>query len=644
MPARRASSTTASSELIPGAAPVTKLEEKWALTRATVGSGRLSVVMPVYNLADTIAANLETTAGLFASHGVRAELIPVDDGSADGTAEVLRGFSGRTFGGDCVVVRPVICERNGGKGAALRAGFEASSGAYVMLLDGDLDIHPKQTPWFFDQMVDKKADIVVGSKRHRRSVVQYPWHRRLVSWIYFTLVRLTIGLPITDTQTGMKLFRREVLGEALGRMLVKAYAFDLELLAIAHQRGAKIAEAPVVIRFGEKFGCLKASTMKTMAWDSLAVFYRLRVLRYYAKAEVPKRMDHDPLVSVVIACPGASWMLQECLKGLAEQTYRNFEVIVLPDGKLGDSVSSPATPGFQLQASDFRLSVLPTGKVRPAEKRNLGIKAAKGEIVAFIDDDAYPDAHWLEYAIKYFGDATIGAVGGPGVTPPNDGFLARLGGRVYDNRLVSGNYRYRYRAGGVRRDVDDYPSCNLFVRKDLLDAFGGYRTDFWPGEDTLLCKDIVDRGKRIVYDPWVIVNHHRRPLFGAHLRQLGRYAFHRGYFVKRYPSNSLHLSYFVPTLFVVYLLCLAVAEPVLGCLGAFRGGVLAWVAWGALAPLALYLALVILTTFAFSPVTAVLTGLGVVATHVCYGVQFFRGLCAKRAPCEFIGKDHAGGR
>ena len=67
-------------------------------------------------------------------------------------------------------------------------------------------------------------------------------------------------------------------------------------------------------------------------------------------------------------------------------------------------------------------------------------------------------------------------------------------------------------------------------------------------------------------------------------------------------------------------------------------------AWGALAPLALYLALVILTTFAFSPVTAVLTGLGVVATHVCYGVQFFRGLCAKRAPCEFIGKDHAGGR
>ena len=91
----------------------------------------------------------------------------------------------------------------------------------------------------------------------------------------------------------------------------------------------------------------------------------------------------------------------------------------------------------------------------------------------------------------------------------------------------------------------------LFVRKSVLDSIGGYRTDFWPGEDTLLCKDIVDNWKRIVYDPWVVVYHHRRPLFLPHLRQLGRYAFHRGYFCKRFPSNSLKLSYFVPSAFTV---------------------------------------------------------------------------------------------
>ena len=609
---------------------MTKLEEKWVLTRETVGDGRLSVVMPVYNLAGTIAENLRETAALFASHGVRTELIPVDDGSADGTAEVLRRLESEGLEGcadGTVVLKPVICEKNGGKGAALRAGYEASTGEYVMLLDGDLDIHPKQTPWFFDQMVDKKADIVVGSKRHRHSVVQYPWHRRIVSWVYFTLVRLFVGLPITDTQTGMKLFRREVLGEALGRMLVKTYAFDLELLAIAHQRGARIAEAPVVIRFGDKFGCLKANTVKTMALDSLAVFYRLRVLKYYAKAEVPKRPDHEPLVSVVIACPADSWMLQECLNGIAAQTYANCEVIVLPDG--GDVQQEKGGP---------RVRVIPTGKVRPAEKRNLGIREAKGEIIAFIDDDAYPDVHWLEYAVKYFGDPTIGGLGGPGVTPPNDGFLARVGGRVYDNLLVSGNYRYRYRAGGVRRDVDDYPSCNLFVRKDLLDSFGGYRTDFWPGEDTLLCKDIVDRGARIVYDPWVIVNHHRRKLFGPHLRQLGRYAFHRGYFCKRYPSNSLHLSYFIPSLFVAYTLSFALVPMLISSL--LTGEAAVWTMRAYVAPMALYQLLLAVTTFTWRLPTWLLTALGVVASHLCYGIQFVRGLCAKKAPCEFIGKDH----
>ena len=575
--------------------------DHWAVVRATIGDGRLSVVMPVYNLATTIAENIRETAALFERHGVRAELVPVDDGSTDGTAAVLRTLAGesRQSNNPTILMRPVVLERNGGKGAALRAGFEASTGAYVMLLDGDLDIHPKQTPFFFEALVEKKADVVVGSKRHPQSEVQYPWHRRIVSWVYFTLVRLFVGLPITDTQTGMKLFKREVLGEALGRMLVKTYAFDLELLAIAHQRGARIAEAPVVIRFGQKFGCLRARTVKTMALDSLAVFYRLKVLKYYAKAEIPPKLGHDPRVSVVIACPGDSWMLQECLKGLAGQTYRNFEVLVLPDDDVrletGDANAAEASGlASRVSSPSAPLRVLPTGKVRPAEKRNLGIREATGEIVAFIDDDAYPDAHWLEYAVKYFGDPTIGGVGGPGVTPPNDGFLARVGGRVYDNLLVSGNYRYRYKAGGVRRNVDDYPSCNLLVRKDLLDSFGGYRTDFWPGEDTLLCKDIVDRAKRIVYDPWVIVNHHRRKLFGPHLRQLGRYAFHRGYFVKRYPSNSLHLSYFIPSLFVVYLLLLPAVVPL--CLHGERGR-LAPVALTGLAPLALYAVLLLLTPF-----------------------------------------------
>jgi hypothetical protein len=188
--------------------------------------------------------------------------------------------------------------------------------------------------------------------------------------------------------------------------------------------------------------------------------------------------------------------------------------------------------------------------------------------------------------------------------------------------------------------VDDYPSCNLFVRKALLDSFGGYRTDFWPGEDTLLCKDIVDSGKRIVYDPWVVVCHHRRALFGPHLRQLGRYAFHRGYFVKRFPSNSLHLSYFVPSLFVLYLFVWAalviIPQPIVMSVEFF-------IVWNAAmtVPLLAYVALVALTTFALNPLVWLMTACGVFATHVTYGIRFMGGLLARRAPCEFIGRDHA---
>ena len=500
---------------------------------------------------------------------------------------------------------------------SLQSAFAAATGAFVYVVDGDIAGNEAKLDRFLKRMDETGADIVVGTKRSRR------WKNRL----YFAFVRLFLGLPISDTQTGARLYRRETLKYALDRALSKTGAFDLELLTIAAGRGAKIAEVDIPEQLTASCGtALPRKFIRSTLNDTFAIFYRARILGYYSKCLVPTPLDHEPMVSVVIACPGGSWMLQECLAALAKQTYRDFEVIVLPDEDM------------RLETRDVNVRIIPTGKVRPAEKRNLGIREAKGEIVAFIDDDAYPEAHWLEQAVRYFGEPSIGGVGGPGVTPPGDRYLSKLGGRVYDNILVSGNYRYRYKAGGVRRDSEDYPSCNLFVRTDLLRKIGGYRTDFWPGEDTLLCKDIIDSWKRIIYDPWIVVYHHRRPLFGAHLRQLGRYGFHRGYFCKRFPSNSLRLSYFIPTLFVLYL----VSCPFVFLLAPDAMPALAFSLWAAYlsVPIILYLGLVVLTTAALNPLSWLLTATGVVASHVTYGVQFFLGLLAKRAPCEFIGADH----
>lgn len=478
----------------------------------------------------------------------------------------------------------------GGNAASLSTSLGEVRTPFVYVVDGDIVGNEAKITRFIARQRETDADIVVGTKKSPR----------LRNRLYFSFVRTFLGVNITDTQTGARLFRTEILRSALDRALSKTGAFDLELLTIAAGRGAKIAEVEIPEQLTKECGA-KPSKKFVFATvkDTLAIFYRARILGYYAKCLVPRSLEKLPLVSIVIACPKRSWMLDECLNAIERQTYRNFEVIVLDDVK--------------------------TGKVRPAEKRNLGIKEAKGEILAFIDDDAYPDAHWLEFAVKYFGEESIGAVGGPGVTPPGDDYLAKIGGRIYDNLLVTGNYRYRYRAGGVRRDCEDFPSCNLFVRKELLERIGGYRTDFWPGEDTLLCKDILDSWKRIIYDPWVIVYHHRRPLLMPHIRQLGRYGFHRGYFCKRYPSNSLRLSYFVPTLFVAYLLFVLP---------------LTYFSYLAAIPFALYLLLVGLTTFAVNPFTWILTALGVFVSHITYGIQFMRGLLARKAPCEFIGTDH----
>ena len=102
---------------------------------------------------------------------IASVVLPVDDGSADGSAEAIRAYA-ETFTSrhaSRAACRPVLIAKNAGKGSALKAGFRASSGGYVLLLDGDLDIAPKMLPKFFDSMAKNASDIVVGSKRHPES-------------------------------------------------------------------------------------------------------------------------------------------------------------------------------------------------------------------------------------------------------------------------------------------------------------------------------------------------------------------------------------------------------------------------------------------------------------------------------------------
>lgn len=310
--------------------------------------------------------------------------------------------------------------------------------------------------------------------------------------------------------------------------------------------------------------------------------------------------------SIIIAVKADNPYLRECLDACGRLTDQDFEILVLPDEAC--ALPYPKT------------RVIPTGPAGPSVKRDRGAAAAQGEILAFLDDDAYPAPGWLAAAVRVLAAPDVAAAGGPAITPPQDDDRRQASGLVYSSRLVGGPYVYRYWPRPAR-DVDDYPTCNLLVKKQALQQAGGFDTCFWPGEDTVVCLKIThDLKQKIVYDPGILVYHHRRPLFQGHLRQVVSYARHRGYFVKKFPQTSLRPGYFLPTALV---------------LGLFAGWVPAcwWPAWIWLwlAAAGLYFLLALLSGLMAKPRRlAALVAAGIVATQVAYGVNFVLGLFAPR--------------
>ncbi len=245
--------------------------------------------MPAFNEAARIRDSVLRTHRQMSRMARDFQIVVVDDGSTDGTGEVLD-----VLAREIDRLEIVRLPRNVGKGEALRQGFYRARGELVFFLDADMDLPPEQMNVFLETMRAEDADVVIGSKLHPGSRVDYPLRRRVVSLVYFTITRILFGLPVRDTQTGLKVFRREVLARCMPRMLVKAFAYDLELLVIAHHLGYRICEAPVIIRYQPKYGHFGMGTIFTTANDTLAIFYRLYVLEYYDRRGAAPALTSSP--------------------------------------------------------------------------------------------------------------------------------------------------------------------------------------------------------------------------------------------------------------------------------------------------------------------------------------------------------------
>ena len=203
--------------------------------------------------------------------------------------------------------------------------------------------------------------------------------------------------------------------------------------------------------------------------------------------------------------------------------------------------------------------------------------------------------------------------------PPDDNFRQRVSWAAFLSRL-SGGAPERYVPVGHVRPVDDWPSVNLMVRKKDFLSIGGFDSPYWPGEDTKLCLDLIQKtGKKILYVPKMRVWHHRRAGLLAHLRQVGGYGLHRGYFAKRYPATSRKLPYFLPSTFALYVIATVVG--LLFQTGMVWFFVIGWVAYF----LVLVLAWCDIRKYVSRSVS--LTALSyVIPTHFWYGLRFIQGL------------------
>jgi cellulose synthase/poly-beta-1,6-N-acetylglucosamine synthase-like glycosyltransferase len=313
--------------------------------------------------------------------------------------------------------------------------------------------------------------------------------------------------------------------------------------------------------------------------------------------------SENPFVSIIIPCREIDETAKECVVRCSHIDYPNFEIILLPDNASSSSFE--------------RTTVVPTGRLPPGKKRNIGAGVAKGEILAFIDADAYPRKDWLRNAVSYLqGDDKIAAVGGPGLTPPEDNEFEQAQGRILSSFLVGGiSSRYK---GSYPVETDDIHSVNFIAWKKAIEAAGGWNEQYWPGEDTLLCLRLKALGYKQLLAPDVIVYHHRRKSWKGYLEQIWNYGVHRGFFAKHFPANSRRVGYFIPSILV---LGLVVGIPLSMIIPAIVDLVLT-----ALLVYLLLILIVVLQNLKSAPIVLV----GLPLTHSTYGIGFLKGLASRR--------------
>ena len=237
----------------------------------------LSVVAPVHNGAGFIDESTRAILRSLERLGRPFELIVVCDGSTDGTADVARRVHDPRL-------KVLHYPDNAGKGHAIAYGLTQARGRLVGWIDSDLDLDPDGLVTAALRFEHDPVDVVIGSKRHPGSEVDYPPIRRFYSWLFQIAVRLLFRVKARDTQVGLKVMRREMADTVVPLLVIKRYAFDLEVLAVGAEFGFdRIDEVAVKLKYRFTGTGINRRILAGTLLDTLAIAYRIYLRHWYVR-------------------------------------------------------------------------------------------------------------------------------------------------------------------------------------------------------------------------------------------------------------------------------------------------------------------------------------------------------------------------
>ena len=447
---------------------------------------------------------------------------------------------------------------------------------------------------------------MIGSKRYPESRITYPLRRKVISSVYHWILLILFGLPLRDTQVGLKLFKREVLENVFHKIICKRFALDVELLANVYHLGYKIAEAPIELEFRRevRWGRVRFSTLWCTLIDTLAIYYRMYFLKYYDITFL--KADSYPKVSVVVQYEKYSPEVEETLQGCLGIDHGDLQIL-----------AAGTTPP-KLDSELIEYVALP----RPYQECLLHIiEASQGEVIAFVKPGAVPDRHWLGKALKNLGSEDIVAVAGPILPQTGGGFWCEAAQRVLSSLMGWGGFRYRY-VQSLHRFISTVTLTNLIVKKENL--FLALERNPMDGNVEAWLGPYIARKtqKRIVYDPEVIVYDSVTPLFRPHLAMILEWGLARGHSIRLNPSSVIAwpgVVFTLPSLMVLFV--------VVGGIFSFLSPL--WLKSFSLV-MAGYFGLVAAESFSsIRPRMVLSIFFGIVSTHFVYGIGCLVGLLSK---------------